>query len=240
MSANTAPASPKSFWTPAGRWSVFLLASSSIACLLFDFYGLCPMRVFTPFVFLPATLALFACALFDRFCGDGQLWRAVVIGMVGGLLAAVAYDLFRLPFVFAKAWGIASVVKPMDLFKVFPRFGAMILGQPIEQDSYSASVQVLGWIYHFSNGATFGVMYMAMIGDGLRRHWAWAVLMAVGLELGMLLTPYAHVFDISVTTRFVVVTVAAHAIFGVGLGLVVRQLARRAETAFPMAAPVSA
>jgi hypothetical protein len=205
---------------------VFLLAASSIACLLFDFYRLCPMRIFTLFVFAPAMVALLGFAVFDRFRGDGLLWRAVLIGFVGGLLAAVAYDVFRLPFVFSKEWGIASIVPPMNLFKVFPRFGAMVLGQPIEQSHYAITTQIVGWIYHFSNGATFGVMYVAMIGNPTRRHWAWAVAMALALEIGMLLTPYPQVFGIQVTTRFVVVTVAAHGIFGVGLGTTVRALAR--------------
>jgi hypothetical protein len=185
------------------------------------------MRTFTLYIFAPAMVALLGFALFDRFRGDGMLWRAVLIGFVGGLLAAVSYDVFRLPFVFAKEWGISSIVPPMGLFKVFPRFGAMVLGQPIEQSHYSMATQVVGWIYHFSNGATFGVMYVAMIGNPTRRHWAWAVVMALALELGMLLTPYPQVFGIQVTTRFVVVTVAAHAIFGVGLGLTVRTLARQ-------------
>jgi hypothetical protein len=207
---------------------VFILAASSIACLLADFYGLCPMRIFTPLIFLPATLALLGIAVLDRQQGDGQLWRAVMIGLAGGLLAAVAYDIFRLPFVFAKEWGIASVVPPMNLFKVFPRFGAMVLGQPVEQSHYSTVTQWIGWLYHFSNGATFGVMYMALIRDARRRHWLWAVLFAVGLELGMLLTPYTHVFGIALTVKFVFVTVVAHGIFGVGLGLTVRRLAQRA------------
>ncbi len=187
--------SAKVFWTAGGRWAVFLLAASSIACLLFDFYHLCPMRLFTPFIFLPALAALFIFALIDRRHGDGELWRAVLIGLAGGLLAAAAYDVFRLPFVFAREWGISSIVPPMKLFKVFPRFGAMILGQPVEQHSYSTAAQILGWIYHFSNGATFGVMYVAMIGNPSRRHWVWAVLMALGLELGMLFTPYPQVFS---------------------------------------------
>ena len=216
--------SRKSHWTAGGRWVVFLLAASSIACLLFDFYRLCPMRIFTPYIFLPAMVLLFGLAVFDRFRGDEQLWTAVLVGTLGGLLAAVAYDVFRLPFVFAKEWGISAVVPPMNLFKVFPRFGAMILGQPLEQDSYSAAAQILGWLYHFSNGATFGVMYVSMVGSPLRRHWTWAIAMALALELGMLLTPYPQVFGIPVTARFVMVTVAAHAIFGVGLGLAVRWL----------------
>ena len=218
---------------------MFLLAATSIVCLLLDFYNLCPMRLFTPFVFLPAMVALLVVALLDRQSGDGELWRAVMIGLIGGLLAAVAYDVFRLPFVFAKEWGISSVLPPLKLFKVFPRFGAMLLGEPIEQTSYSLAAQILGWLYHFSNGATFGVMYVAMIGDATRRHWAWAVLMALTLELGMLLTPYPQVFNIPVTTRFVFVTLAAHAIFGIGLGLAVRWLAKSASlsTLLPKVAP---
>jgi hypothetical protein len=210
---------------------VFLLAASSIGCLLADFYRLCPMRVFTPFIFMPAMVLLLVLAALDRQQGNGQLWRAVRIGLVGGLFAAFAYDIFRLPFVFANEWGIASVVPPMQLFKVFPRFGAMVLGQSLEQSSYSFATQLVGWLYHFSNGATFGVMYVAMIGEATRRHWTWAVLFAVALELGMLFTPYSVVFNIPVTARFVVVTVAAHAIFGVVLGLSVRWLARRAPLA---------
>jgi hypothetical protein len=220
------PIIAKTHWTGASRWMVFLLASTSIACLLLDFYHLCSMRIFTGFIFLPAMVLLVTFALFDRFRGDGRLWQAVLIGLVGGLLAAVCYDIFRLPFVFAKEWGISSIVPPMALFQVFPRFGAMILGEPINQAHYSANTQILGWIYHFSNGATFGVMYVAMVGNPSQRHWAWAVLMAVALELGMLLTPYPQSFSIPVTVSFVVVTMMAHAIFGVGLGHAVRWLAK--------------
>jgi len=183
------------------------------------------MHIFTPFIFLPALTLLLTLAVLNRLRGDGQLWRAVWIGLVGGLFAAVAYDAFRLPFVFAKPWGIDSIVPPMNLFKVFPRFGAMVLGQPLEQPSYSTATQIIGWLYHFSNGATFGVMYLAIIGEASRRHWSWAVLFAVALELGMLLTPYPAVFGIPITARFVIVTMAAHAIFGVGLGLSVWWLA---------------
>ena len=228
----------RSFWNVRGRWLVFLLAGSSIACLLFDFYGICPMRLFTPFIFLPALIALFAFALLDRERGDWQLWRAVLIGLTAGLMAAVAYDLFRLPFVFARQWGIASVVPPMNLFKVFPRFGAMILGEPIEQSSYSVAAQLLGWVYHFANGATFGVMYLAIIGNPTRHHWAWAVLMALFLEIGMLLTPYPQAFHIPITPRFVILTIAAHVIFGICLGHATRWVAtfgplKRLESGHP-------
>lgn len=206
---------------------VFGLAASSIACLLADFYRLCPMSLFTPFIFLPAFIILCGLAVLDRVRGEGHVWRAVWTGLLGGLLAAVAYDAFRLPFIFAREWGIDSIVPPLDLFKVFPRFGAMILGQPLEQERYSVMTRAIGWLYHFSNGATFGVMYMALIGNRDDRHWLWGVLFAVGLETTMLLTPYPNTFNIAVTAVFIVVTLSAHLIFGASLGLSVRWLLRR-------------
>src|SRR4030095_8454007 len=88
------------------------------------------------------------------------------------------------------------------------------------------AAQLLGWTYHFSNGITFGMMYTAMIGDGTRRSWWWAALFATGLELAMLLTPYPRVFAIQVTPQFVAITLAAHALLGICLGLLVRRLYR--------------
>lgn len=221
------PRAQTNYWTARGRTLVFLLAGSSIACLMADFYKLCPMNIFTPFVFLPALLALLAFAALDRLRGTGRLWRAVWVGLFAGLLAAVAYDIFRLPFVFAREWGLSSILPPMQLFKVFPRFGAMVLGEPIEQEHYSAAAQLIGWLYHFSNGATFGVMYLALIGDSSKRHWSWGILFALVLELGMLFTPYPAVFNIPVTARFVVVTIAAHGLFGMMMGCAARLLYRR-------------
>ncbi len=214
------------FWTPAGRSIVFLLAATSIWCLLAEFYGLCSMRTFTLWISLPAMALLSGSVVLDLARGDRALARNVILGAVAGLVAAVAYDVFRLPFVFANDLGIAHVVPPLKLFKVFPRFGAMILGQTIEQPSYSLGAQLIGWTYHFSNGLTFGVMYAAMVGQPSRRHWLWAVVMAVGLELWMLLSPYPKTFAIHVTPTFIAVTLAAHLVFGVVLGLWYRGMRR--------------
>src|ERR1700676_1319003 len=181
-------------WTWQGRLLVFILSAASIWCLLAEFYGLCSMRKFTFAVLLPATAALIVMALLDRAKGDGRLGHGVLLGAVAGLIAACAYDVFRLPFVLANLWHLPSIVPPMNLFKVFPRFGAMILGEPVEQATYSLAAHIVGWAYHFSNGITFGVMYLALVGDARRRSWLWAVLLATGLELAMLLTPYPQFF----------------------------------------------
>lgn len=217
-------------WTAPGRLLVFVLAATSIWCLLSEMYGLVDMRTFFYAILLPATALLYGIALLDDARGDRRLWRAVVLGTLAGLIGAVAYDIFRLPFVFSHAWGLGRFGIPqMPLFKVFPRFGALILGQPIEQSNYPLAAQLLGWAYHFSNGATFGVMFAALYAgarasvDSAAGRSAWkpiacATLMAVGIELCVLASPYARFFGIQLTPQFVVVTMMAHIVFGLGMG----------------------
>jgi hypothetical protein len=213
-------------WTAAWRTILFVLAASSIWCLLAEMYHLCSMQFFTLWILIPATVLLYGVAIWDRTRGDGTLWRGVMIGSLAGLLAAVAYDVFRLPFVFSHSWGLAGIVPQMPLYKVFPRFGAMILGQPVEQQHYSLVTQLVGWTYHFSNGVTFGVMYVAMIGDPRRRSWWWGVAMATAIETALLLSPYGQFFGIPVTALFIVVTLTAHLIFGAVMGWYTRLAGR--------------
>jgi hypothetical protein len=209
-------------WTTTGRMLVFMLSASSIWCLLAEFYGLCSMQMFTIYVLAPATVALIGIGLLDRQRGDGALWHAMLIGAAGGFLAACAYDLFRLPFVIASIDQTGPAWLRMPLFKVFPRFGAMILGEsftPQQTDSqFTLTAHLVGWAYHLSNGVTFGIMYMAMIGDASRRTWLWAIALAAGLELAMLFTPYTSFFALNMTARFVIVTLSAHVVFGIALG----------------------
>src|SRR3954469_19681050 len=105
-------------WTGQGRALVFLLSASSIWCLLLEMYGLCSMRTLTYTLLVPSTLALIALAWLDRAKGDKQLYRALVIGAIGGPIAAVAYALFRPPWVIASAGHVGRGWLRLPLFKV--------------------------------------------------------------------------------------------------------------------------
>jgi len=223
---------PCNHWTPVWRLVVFTLAATSIWCLLAEMYGLCSMRTFVFAVLIPATALLYLTAALDSHRGDGRMWRAVVVGSVAGFVAAVAYDVFRLPFVFSHAWGLDAVGVPqMPLFKVFPRFGALILGEPFAADQpdagFSLAAHLVGWAYHFSNGVTFGVMYVALIGEPRTRTAWWGVALAVGIEAALLASPYTQFFAIGLTGLFVAVTLTAHLIFGAVLGIWTRWQANR-------------
>src|SRR5690348_15540020 len=61
-------------WDFAGRGLAFFLASTSIWCLVADFYGLCPMQRFALYILLPATIALIGLAAYARRQGHMDWW----------------------------------------------------------------------------------------------------------------------------------------------------------------------
>jgi hypothetical protein len=213
-------------WTLLTRILVFALGATSIGSLILHFYGIMKLQFGAPCLALPAfTLLGWACFA-NRTRPDHQLSRQILIGVIAGFLACVAYDMFRLPFVLLSNSGSHSVWA-LPLFKVMPAFGRLILGRTVAHASPSLEANILGWTYHFSNGVGLGIMYVAAMGNPSKRHWLWAVAFAVGLEIAMLTMPYADLFSIRITPYFVLLTLTAHLVFGVTLGLVSRRLARQ-------------
>lgn len=193
------------------RLLVWALASMSFACLLGQFYGWWSMKAFACWVLLPsvAVLALLARPkYFPRsLVGGFEARGAILQGAMGGLIAAVAYDVFRLPFVMAG----------FPLFKVFPEFGRLLLGP----NASNWAIQIAGWSYHFSNGAALGIMFAAMLPARMSKARmvvagaAWAML----VEAILLLTPYRSFFRILMpAATFLALTASAHLIFGLSLG----------------------
>ena len=193
------------------RVAVWVLAASSFACLLGHFYGLWTMRWFACWALPPATLLLMVMAWRargqPRGAGNAHTW--IVHGAIAGLVAALAYDLFRLPFVLAG----------YPLYGVFPRFGQLLLERGA--GDVGAAVQVTGWLYHFSNAAALGIMFLAMVA-----RWRPATLVggavawAAGVEVLLLLTPYYGFFKLDLPYPvFLALTLSAHLVFGIALGL---------------------
>lgn len=192
------------------RLSVWLLAALSFACLLGEMYGLWSMHWFACAALIPATAILAVIAYANRKRPEGtanpRSW--IVAGAIGGVVAALAYDLFRLPF----------VIVGYPLFAVFPRFGQLLLAAPA--DDFGPWVQVTGWAYHFSNGAALGIMFLAMV----PRHSRLALILggiawAAVVEALLLLTPYYVFFKLKLPfATFLTLTLSAHLVFGAVLG----------------------
>ncbi|MFL5328541.1 MAG: hypothetical protein ACJ8C4_06465 [Gemmataceae bacterium] len=190
------------------RVIVFFLASLSFACLLGQFYGLWSMHWFGCWVLPPSTalLVLIAIATRDPPRDVRSPYTWIVQGAIGGSIAAVAYDLYRLYFVLNGA----------PLFKVFPLFGEFLWGG----DQPRWWIYALGWAYHFSNGAALGIMFLSMVpraSGGLM--FLGAVAWALAVETMLLMTPYPTYFGLPFDGRFIFLTASAHAIFGIALGI---------------------
>ena len=189
------------------RVVVFSLAFLSFACLLGQFYGLWTMRFFGCWILPPATALLCFIAYRNRgrLVGLGNAHTWIVHGALAGVVAALAYDLYRVPFVLNGA----------PLFTVFPRFGEMLLGSTEPR----WLVHGLGWGYHFSNGAALGIMFLALATAFRRLNLFWAaVAWAMFVEAMLLLTPYPGFFGLKVDARFLFLTASAHLVFGLALG----------------------
>jgi hypothetical protein len=82
----------------------------------------------------------------------------------------------------------------------------------------------LGWLYHSSNGISFGLMYAALaVPPGPLTAVAWGL----SLEGAMLLTPYAEVFGYQRDARFMAITIGSHACYGLTLWLALRHSSPR-------------
>ncbi len=134
----------------------------------------------------------------------GPLRQALRLGFWGGLLGTIAYDVVRIPF----------HLVGFRVFAPIETYGVWLLNAP----QSSAWSEALGWLYHFSNGITFGLMYALWMGG---RHWAWGLLWGVTLETIVYSTPFAEIFHLRHNTPALVIAYAAHLAYGYPLGALV-------------------
>ena len=195
----------------AQRIGIWSLASLSFACLLGQLYDFWSMHAFACWILIPATLVLAAIAWRARMqpLGPHSVYTWIVHGAIGGVVAAIAYDLFRLPF----------VLSGYPLFGVFPRFGQLLIDTA--PTDFGPLVQITGWLYHFSNGAALGIMFLAMVSAWRRLTLiGGAILWAATVEVLLLLTPYYSFFKLHLPfPTFIALTLSAHLVFGMTLGL---------------------
>lgn len=170
------------------------LGASSIASLLFYFYGVMEMGSAVRWILVPAILSL---VVFVLRLSDGPLRRRTLAGLWAGALATLFYDLVRVPI---SASGI-------PVFKAISYFGTLILGQTTP----TVASEVVGWSYHLTNGIGFGLMYAVI----LRSPALWSALVwGVTLEAAMLLTPYAEIFGYRISPGFLAITIGSHLVYG--------------------------
>lgn len=183
-------------------------ATSGLAILL-HWSGLLLMPAAVSFVSVPGALALVIAGVVARHRHQEVFLHRLAVGSAAGLLATIAYDGSRW-LLQAPGW------IPFDGFMAIPMFGQLILGVPRDQPL----AQAIGWIYHFWNGISFGLMYAFVAGPA---RWRWGVVWSMGLEWLMVLS-YPGVFGVMLSNwGFWVLSVAGHVCQGVTWGLLMER-----------------
>jgi hypothetical protein len=172
--------------------------------LLAKVYGVASMQAVTLAVALPCCVALAGIWIWADRSGRKELAAALTIGLAGGFLGTVAYDVIRLPFLAAG----------QRVFAPISAYGVWIA----EASSSSRFTEVIGWLYHFSNGITFGIMYALFMRN---RHWALAIAWAFVLETIAILSPFAPIFSLSGNYAALGIAYLGHVAYGVPLGWLV-------------------
>ena len=196
------------FRTTVWTLLVIALAASSVGALLLELYDLMPMQTAMFAITVPAMVLIAVIALVPVKHLE-PIQDRIRVGVLGGLLGTIGYDVFRIPFAY---FG-------MRVFAPISSYGLLGLGAG---QSSNLTVTV-GWLYHLSNGLTFGIAY-ALVASR-RSRWL-GVLFGIGLEAAAFLSPFTGRYGL--TGKWFAITVAflAHVAYGLPLGVVVEKFDR--------------
>jgi hypothetical protein len=190
------------------RWpyalGIAFLAGGSIAALLADIYGIAPMHRVFWYAAVPSMALLAVLAVLPQV--DPELRERIRVGAVGGVLGTLGYDLVRVPFALAG----------QRVFAPIESYGVLIS----DASASSNLTSTLGWLYHLSNGVTFGVAYAAV---AARRAWPWGVVWALLLETVAVLSPFATRYGLSGQIVPIAIAYGAHVCYGYPLGRIVQE-----------------
>ncbi len=133
--------------------------------------------------------------------GHTELALAMRIGVWGGVWGTVGYDLVRIPL----------HLLGMNPFAPIRSYGLYLANAP----SATTLTDWLGALYHFSNGITFGILYVLIMRG--RNLW-WGVLWGLVLEALAIVLPFGEVYGVRHAPMVMFVAFFAHVYYGLPLG----------------------
>ncbi len=186
-------------------------ALGSVVALVLYGFGRLPMYFLIDTLALPSLGLLLISGIVAKRINEEVFLNRLWIGVWGGLVATLAYDLVR--FLIWKAQLIT-----FNPFLTNQVFGLIITGYPVT----SVSATIVGWVYHFWNGFGLGTVYTLLAGPA---HWYYALIWALILELGWL-AAMPTTLHFRLTSGFIAVSLIGHAAYGLVLGIIASRLIR--------------
>ena len=197
-------------------WIGATLALASVGPLIFPAAqaGYSNMEALSTRLLIPAVVLLAGIAVWT-WRRAPLVARSIVWGTLAGTVATLALEAVRLP-------GYRFGFMPGNL----PRLMGVLLLDRFALGPSIAS-DLAGWAYHFSNGASFGILYILLLGT--ERRWPGA-LFGVFLGLGFMVSPVVislgvGYFGLQFSLGFPATVLLAHLAFGTALGYLATRLA---------------
>jgi hypothetical protein len=215
---------------------VVIISGASASLVIFPPLGIIEYTTFTYVAIIPSVVAIFSVAIIFRKKFP-RLSNRIFVGMASGAIATFALEAIRIPGYMILKW------MPMDSMISLP--GLLITGQihslmevkktamssGLPMNLYHAPLEpfIAGALWHFWNGATFGIIYSVIIGRG---RWWYGIIWASIIEMGMMFAPYLIIMKGPFGVNYMdgynlfVVTIIAHLLFGTILGILVQRWKR--------------
>lgn len=184
------------------------------------------MSSYMPFLVL--SLVVLGVTLVVSYLSYPRLFDRVFTGLWAGAVATIALDAIRYPI------GVGLKTLPTDMPTMF---GKLILGT----DAVTGGVLLLGYLYHFLNGASFGLVYTVILG---KVSWYWGVVWGLIIEVLMMTTPPMLLMGVGpfgINTGapwYFLTTLVAHIAFGAVLGLLAERFVRERGSILALLRPV--
>ena len=196
------------------RAIAFLAAAVSLAALLGHVLLHVPMVYTLQFVGLPSIVVLLALGVYANRIHEAPLVNGIVVGAVAGCVATIGYDAIRSAIQASHPWGYNGFV-PILLF------GHWITGAP----TGSLPSIIAGWLYHYWNGISFGIMYVMIFAN---RLWLFGIAYGIVMELCML-GLFPLFIPIANPVGFVLISLIGHLFYGAILGIIAQRYALSAK-----------
>lgn len=179
--------------------------------------GYAKMSTTVPDLLVPAVVLLAVVVIVARTRGHATLSGRILKGAAAGLIATVALEAVRIT-----SFHLGGM--PGDMPRLL---GVLITDRFMAGPSHASDV--LGYLYHFWNGASFGIIYAILLGG---RSVRWAVGYALLIGVGFLLSPAVKSMGVGFMASHMpamqLTVVVAHLAFGTVLGVLARRWIRRA------------
>jgi len=212
---------------------VIILCGASATLLVFGPLEIMSYTMYRDVVIIPSVIVIFTIGILSR-SKFPRITNRLFKGMAAGAVASFALEAVRIPgYMFTKWIPMDSMISIPGLLltekiTALSQIKQTVMQSGVAMNLYHAPFDafMVGTLWHFWNGATFGIIYALMIGKG---KWWYGLIWAVIIEMVMMVAPYLIMmkgpFGIQHMDGYnlFVITLIAHLAFGAVLGILVQK-----------------